>query len=52
MGQAYNDSLIRKHAALETEIDQETHRPHPDDFRLSILKRQKLRLKDAMRAGA
>ena len=40
------DSLRAKHAALEREIDEEVHRPLPDDLRLSELKREKLRIKD------
>ncbi|WP_243442737.1 YdcH family protein [Pacificimonas flava] len=48
MGQAYTDSLLRKHAALDNEISQEAHRPHPDDLRMRHLKREKLKLKDAM----
>jgi hypothetical protein len=40
------DSLRTKHATLEAEIEQENQRPHPDDFRLSKLKREKLRVKD------
>ncbi len=40
------DSLLTKHASLERAIDEENHRPHPDDFRLTELKREKLRIKD------
>ncbi|MGE4221654.1 MAG: YdcH family protein [Alphaproteobacteria bacterium] len=40
------DALRRQHASLETQIDEEVHRPHPDDGLLQELKRQKLRLKD------
>lgn len=39
-------SLRAKHAALEQEIDEEVHRPLPNDLRLSELKREKLRIKD------
>ncbi|MHA1600695.1 MAG: YdcH family protein [Alphaproteobacteria bacterium] len=41
-----NHSLIVKHASLERAIDEENHRPHPDDLRLTELKREKLRIKD------
>ncbi len=40
------DSLRAKHASLEEAIEEETQRPHPDDLRLSELKREKLRIKD------
>lgn len=40
------DSLHAKHAALERAIEEEIQRPHPDDFRLTELKREKLRIKD------
>ena len=40
------DSLLVKHASLERAIDEENQRPHPDDLRLTELKREKLRVKD------
>ncbi len=40
--------LRTRHAALEGEIDEENHRPHPDDFKISELKREKLKLKEQM----
>jgi hypothetical protein len=39
-------SLRSKHAAIEHAIDEEIHRPHPDDLRIIELKREKLRIKD------
>ncbi len=42
------DSLRVKHATLEREIDEEIHRPLPDELRLTELKREKLRIKDAI----
>jgi hypothetical protein len=39
-------SLRTKHAAIENAIDEEEHRPHPDDLRIIELKREKLRIKD------
>ena len=39
-------SLRNKHASLERAIEEENQRPYPDDFRLSQLKREKLRIKD------
>ena len=40
------DTLNDKHATLERAIEEESLRPHPDDIRLSELKREKLRIKD------
>jgi hypothetical protein len=40
------DELRQKHASLETKIDGEVQRPHPDDSVISHLKKEKLRLKD------
>lgn len=44
--QDYVESLRSKHAYLERQIDDEMHRPLPDQSTLSRLKREKLRLKD------
>jgi hypothetical protein len=40
------DSLRTKHATLEQMIDEEQHRPLPDQVTLSRLKREKLRIKE------
>jgi hypothetical protein len=40
------EALRAKHAELENLIDEEEHRPHPDDLIITELKRQKLRIKD------
>lgn len=42
------DSLRAKHARLEQQIDEEQHRPLPDSTILVKLKREKLRLKEAI----
>jgi hypothetical protein len=42
------EELRTRHRSLEIEIDQEIHRPHPDDTTLAGLKRQKLRIKDEL----
>ncbi len=42
------ESLKNKHAALDTAIEQEESRPHPDDNHIGDLKRQKLRIKDEL----
>ncbi len=44
--QDYVESLRSKHAHLERQIDDEMHRPLPDQSTISRLKREKLRLKD------
>jgi len=44
----YVESLRSKHAHLEQEIDDELHRPLPDQSVLTRLKREKLRIKDEM----
>src|SRR3546814_12625569 len=44
-------SLRTKHAAIESAIDEEIHRPHPDDLRIIELKREKLRRTEERRVG-
>lgn len=41
-------ALRQRHASLESAINEEVRRPHPDDERIASLKRQKLRIKDEM----
>lgn len=48
MDQAQAEALEAKHARLQALIDEEEHRPHPDDIRLHQLKKEKLALKDAL----
>jgi hypothetical protein len=40
------ESLKEKHQTLESAIETEHHRPHPDDIEIAALKKQKLALKD------
>jgi uncharacterized protein len=40
------DALRAKHSEIDRMIQEEEHRPHPDDGALAELKRQKLRIKD------
>jgi len=40
------DALKEKHHALDTELEQENARPHPDDAHVAELKKQKLAIKD------
>lgn len=44
--QEHVDTLRAKHARLEQLIDEELHRPLPDQSTLSTLKRQKLKIKE------
>jgi hypothetical protein len=44
--QEHVESLRLKHAQLELLINEETHRPLPDQALLTHLKRQKLRIKE------
>ncbi len=48
MDKAHVDALASKHATLHAIIDNEEHRPHPDMDLLARLKKEKLRLKDAL----
>lgn len=38
--------LVEKHRALERTIEEEIARPYADDFKVSQLKKRKLRLKE------
>jgi len=42
------ENLKRKHATLEQEIGGEVQRPIPDQSAISELKKEKLKLKDAI----
>jgi hypothetical protein len=48
MQQAHLSALETKHAGLDARIAEENQRPHPDDTLLSRLKKEKLRLKEAI----
>ncbi|MGO1118475.1 YdcH family protein [Rhodovibrionaceae bacterium A322] len=39
-------ALQKKHASLDTALEQENLRPHPDDMVIHDLKREKLKIKD------
>jgi hypothetical protein len=41
-------ALKSKHAELEHLLDDENHRPHPDQILISDIKKQKLRIKDEL----
>jgi hypothetical protein len=46
--QEHVDTLRSKHSRLEELIDEELHRPLPDQTTLSRLKKEKLRIKEAL----
>ena len=48
MEKAQAEALESKHAALHALIDEEEHRPHPDEDLLHRLKKEKLKLKDEL----
>jgi len=48
MEPARSSALIAKHAGLDAKIAAESSRPAPDNFVLAELKKQKLKLKEAI----
>ncbi|MDP9413067.1 MAG: YdcH family protein [Pseudomonadota bacterium] len=48
MQNAHMSALEIKHADLDARIAQENQRPHPDDALVSRLKKEKLRIKEAI----
>jgi hypothetical protein len=48
MQNAHLSALETKHADLDARISQENQRPHPDDSLINRLKKEKLRLKEAI----
>ena len=48
MDKAHVEAIASKHAALHAQVDAEEHRAHPDSDLLTRLKKEKLRLKDAL----
>jgi hypothetical protein len=48
MQQAHMSALETKHAGLDARINEESQRPHPDDTLLARLKKEKLRVKEAL----
>ena len=48
MQQAHMSALETKHAGLDARINEENQRPHPDDTLLARLKKEKLRVKEAL----
>lgn len=48
MQQAHISALENKHADIESRISEETQRPRPDAATLARLKKEKLRVKEAI----
>lgn len=51
MNTAHVSSLTAKHANIEARLDDEQRRPLPDTAVIALLKKQKLRLKEAIATG-
>ncbi|HEX8413271.1 MAG TPA: DUF465 domain-containing protein [Sphingomicrobium sp.] len=48
MQNAHVSALEQKHAGLDARIAEENQRPHPDDTLIHRLKKEKLKLKEAL----
>lgn len=48
MQQSHMSALELKHAGLDARIAEESHRPRPDMATLSRLKKEKLKIKEAI----
>lgn len=48
METAHSSALSAKHAGLDARIDRESSRPAPDGTLLARLKKQKLKIKEAL----
>lgn len=48
MQQAHIAALETKHAGLDARISEESHRPLPDTAAIARLKKEKLRIKEAI----
>jgi hypothetical protein len=48
MQKAHMSALEQKHAGLDARIAEENQRPHPDDAVISRLKKEKLKVKEAL----
>lgn len=48
MNDSHSAALAAKHATLETRIASEERRPRPDEAMLHLLKKQKLKIKEAI----
>jgi hypothetical protein len=48
MYDSHSAALLSKHASLDARIASETRRPRPDEVLLHMLKKQKLKIKEAL----
>lgn len=48
MNDSHGAALVAKHANLEMKIASEERRPRPDEVILHLLKKQKLKIKEAI----
>jgi len=48
MTDVHRAALSTKHAALDAQLAREALKPNPDSLRMARLKKEKLRLKDAL----
>ena len=48
MPDSHSTALMAKHARLDAQITNESHRARPDELLIGMLKKQKLRLKEAI----
>jgi uncharacterized protein len=51
MSDAHVSSLTAKHAEIEARLTDEQRRPRPDQVIVAMLKKQKLKLKEAIATG-
>lgn len=51
MSTAHVSSLAAKHAEIDARLNDEQRRPRPDVVVIAMLKKQKLRLKEALSGG-
>lgn len=51
MSTAHVSSLAAKHAEIDARLNDEQRRPRPDEVVIAMLKKQKLRLKEALSGG-
>ena len=51
MNKSHLSAVLAKHHDLDSRIETESHRPHPNEGMIHDLKKQKLRLKDSLATG-
>jgi hypothetical protein len=48
MNESHAATLMAKHARIDAQISSEARRPAPDEMLVAMLKKQKLRIKEAL----